>query len=269
MGKFDSYIICTSPRSGSTLLLRLLAATGVAGNPDSYFHKPEIEHWLEGLELSPEASSSELDVLNLIFGAAKSKGTLNTQIFGLRLQRPSFEFFIEQLGKLHPECFTDRQRIESEFNSVRFIHLTRLDKVSQAISLFKAEQTGLWHIAPDGTELERLSPPRPVTYDAVVINERLEELIDNDRGWVDWFRNEQIEPLRITYEELSLNPTGMLNRVLTNLGIDGKSVVNVKPEVAKMSDRMSREWARRFRSEFDSEFIPEYKSDFELKKPET
>ncbi|HBF29284.1 Stf0 family sulfotransferase, partial [Rhizobium sp.] len=31
MAKFSSYVICTSPRSGSTLLCKLLAATGISG----------------------------------------------------------------------------------------------------------------------------------------------------------------------------------------------------------------------------------------------
>ena len=42
MAKYESYVLCTSPRSGSTLLCKLLAATGVAGNPDSYFHRPAV-----------------------------------------------------------------------------------------------------------------------------------------------------------------------------------------------------------------------------------
>ena len=34
---------------------------------------------------------------------------------------------------------------------------SRENKLAQAVSLIKAEQTGLWHIAPDGTELERVA----------------------------------------------------------------------------------------------------------------
>ncbi|WP_425081109.1 Stf0 family sulfotransferase [Ruegeria arenilitoris] len=33
MNDFDSYLICRTPRSGSTLLCQLLAATGCAGKP--------------------------------------------------------------------------------------------------------------------------------------------------------------------------------------------------------------------------------------------
>ncbi|MBT6203829.1 MAG: sulfotransferase, partial [Rhodospirillaceae bacterium] len=42
MARYQSYVICTSPRSGSTLLCSLLAATGLAGNPCSHFHDPSI-----------------------------------------------------------------------------------------------------------------------------------------------------------------------------------------------------------------------------------
>src|SRR5215213_3769543 len=34
-----SYLICTTPRSGSTLLCELLEGTGVAGRPDEYFQQ--------------------------------------------------------------------------------------------------------------------------------------------------------------------------------------------------------------------------------------
>src|SRR3954471_2058841 len=33
----QSYLVCATPRSGSTLLCELLAATGVAGRPQEYF----------------------------------------------------------------------------------------------------------------------------------------------------------------------------------------------------------------------------------------
>jgi trehalose 2-sulfotransferase len=35
----------------------------------------------------------------------------------------------------------------------------------QAVSLVKAEQSGRWHIAPEGTEIERLATPEELQYD--------------------------------------------------------------------------------------------------------
>lgn len=91
MPKFDSYVICTSPRSGSTLLCKLLAATGISGNPGSYFHRPSIAEWLAYFEPAADASRPEADILATIFRAAIAKGSGDTSMFGLRLQRHSLQ----------------------------------------------------------------------------------------------------------------------------------------------------------------------------------
>lgn len=135
MPKFDSYVICTSPRSGSTLLCKLLAATGISGNPGSYFHRPSIAEWLAYFEPAADASRPEADILATIFRAAIAKGSGDTSMFGLRLQRHSFDFFVQKLAVLHPERSSDLQRIEAAFGQTLFLHLTRLDKVEQAVSL--------------------------------------------------------------------------------------------------------------------------------------
>ncbi|MGV2128890.1 Stf0 family sulfotransferase [Agrobacterium vitis] len=51
MTRFISYLIRTSSRSSSTLLCKLLAQTGIAGNPKSYLHREPISDWLAYLDL--------------------------------------------------------------------------------------------------------------------------------------------------------------------------------------------------------------------------
>ena len=135
MAEYDSYVICTSPRSGSTLLCKLLAATGVAGNPDSYFHRPSISDWLADLGLTRKPSAPERELLEAVFRAAIAKGTLGAGIFGLRLQRHSFDFFIEKLALLYPEHSNDVERLQVAFGRTLFVHPTRRDEVAQAVSM--------------------------------------------------------------------------------------------------------------------------------------
>ena len=123
--RYNSFIICTSPRSGSTLLCKLLAATGVSGNPDSHFHNPSIPGWLAAYQLSKSDYESNYVALSAIFDAAHKRGKGDTEIFGLRLQRGSFDFFIEQAGILNPTCEDDKERIQTAFGSTLFIYLTR------------------------------------------------------------------------------------------------------------------------------------------------
>lgn len=249
MARYDSYVICTSPRSGSTLLCNLLTQSGVAGQPNSHFHRPSIDAWLESFNLTRDAEKPEREILAEIFQHAIERGTGGTGLFGLRMQRHSFDFFSEKLAVLHPGLPNDIDRFQAAFGRTLFIYLKRDDKVEQAISHVKAEQTGLWHVAPDGTEIERNAPPSEPVYDAEAIQARLDEATDLDRRWENWFAAEGIEPLRISYQQLSGNPQAALRRVLERLGLDGEVATGVEPGVAKLADEISDQWAARFQSE--------------------
>lgn len=247
MPRYASYVICTSPRSGSTLLCKLLAATGVSGEPNSHFHNPSLDAWLKTYELREGDYSCERETLRAIFDAARTRGTGDTGMFGLRMQRGSFEFFIQQADVLFPDLDSDVDRFEAAFGRTLFIYLTRPDKVEQAISLVKAHQTGLWHMGADGVEIERSFAPKKPYYDADAISESLAELTGLEEAWLGWFEQEGVEPLRVSYDALSGDPVGTLALVLDALGLDGAIADNVEPPTRKLADDVSLAWAERYR----------------------
>ncbi|MEO9822552.1 MAG: Stf0 family sulfotransferase [Paracoccaceae bacterium] len=252
MKPYKSYVICTSPRSGSTMLCKMLSETGTAGRPDSYFHTPSIPEWLSSFDLGKNTFDTEKSTLKAIFEAAQNQGTGTTGVFGLRLQGQSLPFFLKQLKKLHPERPNDRQRINTVFGETLFIHLTRTSKLDQAVSLVKAFQSGLWHLASDGTEIERTAQPKPLVYDDVSITRELECMNALEDAWIKWFAQQKLNPLRVTYAELSERPKATLARILNALG---QPIVNVQDTtigVAKLADQTNQEWADRFRAEHSS-----------------
>ena len=253
MNNYQSYVICTSPRSGSTLLCKLLAATGLSGKPESYFHRSTLDHWWDDLGLAMRRPEDERTTLQQLFREAKSQGEAGTGIFGLRLQRHSFAFFMEKLSTLHPGLENDKARFFAAFGKTLFIHLTRDDKLDQAISYVKAEQTGLWHQAPDGRELERLSDPQEPYYDPKQITERMQELIGLETAWLKWFKEQAIAPLVLRYDELSASPQTTLARVLKELGLNENLSSRVVPGVAKLADEVSQEWKQRYQLESTNE----------------
>lgn len=117
------------------------------------------------------------------------------------------------------------------------------------MSLIKAEQTGLWHVAPDGSEIERLAPPKDPEYDFERIRRELAELESYDVAWNSWFATQDITPLRIGYETLSADPAATLIRICAALGVPAPQADDVKPGVAKLSDEISRDWMRRYQSD--------------------
>lgn len=247
--RFDAYVICTSPRSGSTLLCALLAATGRSGVPDSHFHDPSVASWAKEYGLTASDTAPDLATLRAIFAAARKRGTGKTGMFGLRLQRRSFDFFLQQVTLLHPGLTDDAALIQAEFGRTLFIYLTRPNKLEQAISFVKATQTGLWHRAPDGTEIERLSAPQDPVYDPVAISGQLADLTAQDAEWRGWFDQQNIQPFTISYNDLAHDPLAVLAAVLHELGLDATLAQGIGPPVAKLADATSRVWADRFGAE--------------------
>jgi LPS sulfotransferase NodH len=247
---FDSYIICGTPRTGSTLLCNLLASTNVAGNPDSFYGRKFMPAWAAEWHLPDANSMSERAYAIAYLDAAIEAGKGGTAIFGLRLMRENLDELSGFLDLIHPGLPSDKARFEAAFGRILYIHLFREDKLGQAISLVKAEQTGLWHIAPDGTEIERLTPPQEPQYDFARLHREVTKLEAYDAAWHSWFEAQGVVPLRIGYESLSANPAAPLIRICGALGIPAPDKEDVKPGVAKLADATSREWTRRYHSDF-------------------
>ncbi|WP_292643059.1 Stf0 family sulfotransferase [Mesorhizobium sp.] len=246
---FDGYIICGTPRTGSTLLCKLLASTKTAGDPHSFYRRQDVAEWAEEWKLPDRNTMSELEFNVAYLNAAIGAGKDGTGIFGLRLMRENLDELSAILDRIFPQLPSDRARLEKAFGRILYIHLSREDKLAQAVSLIKAEQTGLWHIAPDGTEIERVAPPKEPQYDFERIQREVTELEAYDAAWNIWFAEQGITPLRVGYERLSSNPATMLLSICKALGVQAPDAEDVRPGVAKLSDDTSLDWMRRYRLE--------------------
>lgn len=243
---FDGYIICGTPRTGSTLLCKLLASTGAAGDPHSFYRLQDVPEWAEEWNLPARDMMDELEFNTAYLDAAISAGKGGTGVFGLRLMRENLDELSAILDQIFPNIASDKARFEKAFGNTLYIHLSRENKLAQAISLIKAQQTGLWHIAPDGTEIERVGPPADPRYDFQRIKLEVTELEAYDAAWNVWFATQGINPLRVGYERLSGNPAAALVSICEALGVQAPNVDDVRPGVAKLSDEMSLDWMRRY-----------------------
>ena len=246
----NGYIVCTTPRSGSTLLCSLLEATGQAGHPWSFYHQPNfMQEWAETWGL-PEAGTMPPDDHDSAYlKATVAAGRGSTSLFGMRLQQTYLAPLAATLARLYPTASSDTERFESAFGSLRYVHLTRLDKVAQAVSLVKARQSGLWHRHADGSERERSGPAAEPIYDAGAIRAEVANLTRADQAWNDWFEAEQVEPLRLTYETFAQRPVATVYDICAALGVDQSALATIIPAVAILADDISLEWTARYRAD--------------------
>lgn len=231
------------------MLCKLLAATRIAGNPGSHFHEPSINAWLGYYDLEGQSFSSNQDTLAAVFTAAFEVGKGEADIFGLRLQRDSFPYFMDQLKLLHPASSSDRQRIEAAFGKTQFIYLKREDHLDQAISRLRAQQTGLWHLKADGSDLERKEPELAIGYERHKIDVYVQQAIAQNEEWTRWFAEQSIAPHVVTYAELSRNPQAALSRFLAHIGLDTSAADTVPAQTRKLADETNLAWRSRFIAE--------------------
>ncbi|MBV9312067.1 MAG: sulfotransferase [Solirubrobacterales bacterium] len=256
-----SYIVCSTQRSGSTYLCRLLASTGVAGNPREYFEAraetglpPHPGYFLAGLprtgagirdDLRPTEGPSYSDLRNI--GGFKahldrtfSLGRTANGVFATKLmwnQLPDLEQHVAALPEL--AGVTGYDLLERLFDGPCYVWTRRQDKVRQAISLWRALQTRSWRLEHPGDEG---SEPQ-LQYSFEGIEHLRRRLTADDAGWERFFLHSLVEPLELSYEEdIEADPADAVARVLAHVGLNIPSGWEPEAAMVRQSDGLNEEW---------------------------
>ncbi len=144
-------------------------------------------------------------------------GANSTSVFGMRLMWESLGYLSKRLESFHPGLPSDSARFQAAFGEPVYLHLSRQDKVAQTVSELRAEQSGLWHVWADGSERERLKPASTPVYNYQALSELVKIGEEHDIAWFNWFTQQGIEPVKLTYEELAADPQAVLATVLSLL----------------------------------------------------
>lgn len=233
------YVICATPRSGSTLLCNLLRASGVAGDPQSWFRAADRQdHARAWGILRGDGGFDPADYLAAALRAGRGGGP----VFALRLMQDSLEGLVDSLGGAAPP--DQAALLMRHFGPLRFVHLSRPDRIAQAVSRHRAEVSGTWHLG-----FEEAEHPAPVTYDADRIAHWMKEVAAAEAAWEAWFDASRISPLRVTYADLSADPEACTLRVLQGLGLSLPPGRRLAVPNRRMADQVSAAWVRRFAAE--------------------
>jgi trehalose 2-sulfotransferase len=229
-----SYLVCGTPRGGTSLLCGLLAGTGLAGRPEEYFWRDDEPEWSRRWGVTGFA-----DYLR----AAVAHGTTPNGVFGAKVM---FGYLPDLLGKLAAlpgnQGFADRVLLERAFPNLQFVWIWREDVVAQAVSWSRAIQTGVWYQGD-----ARRTAATPPHFDFQQIHGLAQQAIADRGGWERWFAAQQIEPFGVGYEELVADMVGTTRRVLAFLGIVPPEDVQITAGTASQADALNRQWAARYR----------------------
>ncbi len=259
------YLVLASQRSGSTLLVESLRASGVAGEPEEFFQQlpetgrsPQPREWFAGitdesvLELLPPLvtgtpdTESAVDWRERILAAGRSRNG----VWGGKLMWNQTPLLVRRAAGLPDRSGADlRSAIRDVLgDDVLFVHVTRPDVVHQAVSFWRAVQTQTWRAS------ERRTAVSDARYHADGIAHLLTILREQERGWTDWFAAEGIEPLQIDYRDLAADLRSVVARVLVALGQDQS--LAPPPALQRQADVRSNSWVERYLVEAGKRGLP-------------
>jgi trehalose 2-sulfotransferase len=254
-----AYLVCATPRSGSTLLCQALEGTGVAGRPDEFFEQLAAT----GLPRQPREYFDGVDgsVLDLLpetepgapITAAQARrrleralreGTTPNGVFGAKLMWGYLPDFVDGVRGAAARGATDAGLLAALFGEPRYVQVVRRDKVAQAVSLWRALQTQAWR---DEGAARR---DREAIYHRDAIAHLAERLAADEEAWTAWFAGHAIEPVVVVYEELAGAVEPTVRSLLGRLGLDaGDDWHFVPPRMRRQADERSHAWAERFAAE--------------------
>lgn len=175
-------IICSAPRTGSTLLSHLLNHLGVTTAGHELF-EPNVVMPKRLPELGLESVAQvEADLADYVRRIHEHWGR-EDRVLSLKLHW-------HQLSRWREHGLD----LEEHFPGASYVVCTRRNRVAQAVSLLRATQTGSWtNQQPEQAEAE---------YDFDELLRRVRQVLREEQGWHAYLREAGIEPLRVAYEDL-------------------------------------------------------------------
>lgn len=196
-------VICSTPRSGSTLLSEAMFRTRLLGTPDEYLNndernKGDIGETILQREWRVLGAESFADYCEKLRARYQSEN-------GVHSVKIHFEQFI---GALTRGYF--RRPVER-----KFVYIYRRDFRAQAASLAIAMVTQQWN----SNMTARVQADSNSIGDNVLA-ECYRAVINNDNRWRSFFNIFNMEPLIVEYEEVASNVAGVVQKVARLIGED-------------------------------------------------
>jgi LPS sulfotransferase NodH len=254
-----------SQRSGSTLLVESLRATGVAGEPQEFFQylpatsqAPQPREWfadvgddsilglLDPLDVgTPDLAPAEIwrDYIRTVCRTPNG-------IWGGKLMWNQTPLLLKRAKNLPNRSGDGLLAAIRDVVGEQplLIHIHRPDVVSQAVSFWRAVQTRVWRGRPDPVRDAR------ATYHAGAIAHVVTMLRAQEEGWHKWFADEGVTPMEIPYPVLWRNLTQVVADILEELGLDRD--LAPAPVLERQADHLSDEWVERYRADAEKDGLP-------------
>ena len=223
----------------STLLCEALRNTRVAGNPDEYFGPMHVRRWDEKWK-----TRSKAEYLKRVIEQARGENG----VLGIKVMRVYWQNVVEFLqDATNLVEYPESELLKRCFPNLRYIWITRRDKVRQAISWMKFLQGTAWY-----WEDEKPQRIENLEFEPDVIQEFILQTVSHETAWQEYFRRNQIQPYIVVYEDLVAAYETTAKQIIKYLGIPHQGIPHQEEimfgerQLKKQADMLTVEWVQRF-----------------------
>jgi LPS sulfotransferase NodH len=238
-------IICTAPRTGSSLLAEALAATGCLGVPAEYFdiHEKNKSYWMQRLGIAESA-----DYLEKVIAA----GSTANGVFGLKIHWHQIPALLRAFAAMAGTDLAQASKrpldvwLKSRFANCHYLWLRRRNKVAQGISYYRATLSDVWRVRA-GAKSGPVAAGRAVPFDFAEIDRHVRLVEDFDRRWLEFFNARKLRTLVLVYEDLIGDYERTIRGVCRFAGLAADQIVIGPKRLEKQADEVSLEWEQQYR----------------------
>ncbi len=215
-------MIAMTPRTGSTHLCAALAQTEGVAPPAEIFNPRD---WVVNAEMARRGTGLFADYI-------RSFNADSGPCFFFKTSWQDFTPFASAYKQIFP--------------NLRVIYLDRKDVIAQAVSLYRAAESGTWHVRRG----EALAAQKAGALDHLNfahLDTWLERIEAEKRGWKRFFAAEGIVPMRLFYEDFASDVAKAIAAISANLGVALNCEIGPEVGFRKLGDAASAAWVERAR----------------------
>lgn len=227
-----SYIICSTGRSGSSLLCTTLRHLGSYGRPKEYFH----ENIIKTYDHQDDAQKFQ-DYLSEVL----SQGTTSNGIFGVKMHWDQLRGFLKLARKyLGFSGKTDQEILAKVFPNTRFIYIWRRNLIKQAISTEIAIQTGQW---VKNQEIQQSEPTQKLVFKPLNLYRCKQALEIRNQKWEKFFEQNSSNFYEIVYEDFIESFENTIIELIDFLDIQPLPARDqIKMLIERQSNHINEKW---------------------------
>lgn len=170
--------------------------------------------------------------------AVRDAASTENGVLGVRIMWGSLERLTGGLRESSGE--SDLTTLERALGPLTFVHLRRENLVEQAVSWARAEQTGYWQHG----DLALRQPQENINQ----MRQLFEAIRQHNHAWESWFRTQEVQPLRVSYEQVASSSRTVIEAIAARLEVALPRGWDPKPIHQRQADEVNETWALALRA---------------------